>query len=54
MFVAATWRPEMDVVFEKTKTVLVVGKQPKEIAYLTKHLSIAVMPVYLLEQAPAP
>ena len=27
--------------FEKTKTVLVVGKQPKEIAYLTKHLSIA-------------
>ena len=26
---------------EKTKTVLVVGKQAKEIAYLTKHLSIA-------------
>lgn len=31
----------MNVAFEKTKTVLVVGKQPKEIAYLTKHLSIA-------------
>ena len=29
------------MVFEKTKTVLVVGKQPKEIAYLTKRLSIA-------------
>ncbi len=27
--------------FGKTKTVLVVGKQPKEIAYLSKHLSIA-------------
>ncbi len=25
----------------KSKTVLVVGKQPNEIAYLTKHLSIA-------------
>jgi DNA-binding response OmpR family regulator len=25
----------------KTKTVLVVGKQPKEIAYLTKHVAIA-------------
>jgi DNA-binding response OmpR family regulator len=31
----------MNVASEKTKTVLVVGKQAKEIAYLTKHLSIA-------------
>ena len=27
--------------FGKSKTVLVVGKQPKEIAYITRHLSIA-------------
>jgi CheY-like chemotaxis protein len=31
----------MNVAFGKSKTVLVVGKQPKEIAYLTKHLTIA-------------
>jgi two-component system, sensor histidine kinase len=31
----------MNVAFGKSKTVLVVGKQPKEIAYLSKHLSIA-------------
>ena len=31
----------MNVAFGKSKTVLVVGKQAKEIAYLTKHLSIA-------------
>jgi DNA-binding response OmpR family regulator len=31
----------MNVAFGKSKTVIVVGKQPKEIAYLTKHLSIA-------------
>lgn len=31
----------MNVAVGKSKTVLVVGKQPKEIAYLTKHLSIA-------------
>jgi CheY-like chemotaxis protein len=31
----------LTVAFGKSKTVLVVGKQPKEIAYLTKHLSIA-------------
>jgi two-component system, sensor histidine kinase len=31
----------MNVAVGKSKTVLVVGKQPNEIAYLTKHLSIA-------------
>jgi two-component system, sensor histidine kinase len=30
-----------NVAVGKLKTVLVVGKQPNEIAYLTKHLSIA-------------
>jgi CheY-like chemotaxis protein len=30
-----------NVAVGKSKTVLVVGKQPNEIAYLTKHLSIA-------------
>ena len=44
----------MNVASEKTTTVLVVGKQPKEIAYLTKHLSIAGMAVYSLGWAPAP
>jgi CheY-like chemotaxis protein len=34
-------RQEMNVPFGESKTVLVVGKQLKEIAYLTKHLSIA-------------
>jgi hypothetical protein len=32
---------KLNVAFGKSKTVLVVGKQPKEIAYLTKHLSVA-------------
>jgi two-component system, sensor histidine kinase len=31
----------MNVAVEKSQTVLVVGKQPNEIAYLKKHLSIA-------------
>ena len=31
----------MNVTFGESKTVLVVGRQPKEIAYLTKHLTIA-------------
>ena len=31
----------MKVVFVKPKTVLVVGRQPKEIAYFTKQLTIA-------------
>jgi CheY-like chemotaxis protein len=31
----------MNVAAEKSKTVLLVGKQPNELAYLTKHLSIA-------------
>ena len=31
----------MNVASGGSKTVLVVGKQPKEIAYLTKHLTIA-------------
>lgn len=38
MFVAAAG---INVAFKKTTTVLVVGKQPTEIAYLTRHLSIA-------------
>jgi CheY-like chemotaxis protein len=31
----------MNVALGKSRTVLVVGKQPKEIGYLSKHLSIA-------------
>jgi len=31
----------MNVAAGKSKTVLVVGRQPNEIAYLTRHLSIA-------------
>jgi CheY-like chemotaxis protein len=41
MFVAADLQSEMNAVIGKSKTVLVVAKQPNEIAYFTKHLSIA-------------
>jgi len=37
----------MNVAFGESKTVLVVGKQPKEIAYLTKHLTLAGYAIFL-------